>query len=262
MSVARRLAWGGVALLLLAGCARDLKLPEAKLDPSVSAPAKYGSREPAPPPASGTQPLPGAPPAERPATPPVPDLYAWTTTPTLESVPNIPLTGKVNGREFQVAAVFFQPGPKGWDLILADKPVEPTRVDITDCQYLVIELPKDGPGKGSKLSHAMDYGGGVWRLIDPQEPTNWTSWNADNAWTLEITDWSVHPPEAKEAGGGHKAAPLATVVGHAKGRLALCYRAKKGTAFRDSWVAGHFDDALVRQLPTAETASVEDRAPF
>jgi hypothetical protein len=240
-----------VILLWLAGCSHDLTLPETKPEarPGEAPRAADGvSGQPIPPaatpepvPASGLRPAePGVPsaPGEPEAKSAKPPLYHWTETPTLDSIPHHEVVGEVNGKEFQVKAVVFQPGPHGWDMMLADKPLISDTADLTDCQYLIVEL-SEPPAKGQKLQRKMDYGGGSFRLVDPKEPTNWTSWNADNAFVLEISEWNVKPRDPK----GH----ATQVAGTAAGRLAVCYRAKGD--FTNSWVAGTFTKALVRYLP-------------
>jgi hypothetical protein len=190
-------------------------------------------------------PTPGAPTAPVPPVPvpPVaptaaPGAFAWTETPAIEQIPDAPLAGMANGKPFTAASVIFEPGSDAWRMIIRDQPLaEPTAV-LTGGQSINIDLP-DFPTTGAKFTRPMEYGDGYWQIgNDPTNPESTTSWNANNAWALEITSWQA--ADYDESGS------LFQNAGVASGKIAVCY--KGGGSIQNSWVAGTFENATVRYM--------------
>lgn len=184
---------------------------------------------------------PAAPRPETPApTSPAADAsgaFTWTETPTIAAIPATPVAGQANGSEFVARFICFQPGLSGWEMVIADKEFEQPTDIITDCQSVKIDLPEE-PRTGWKHERAMGWGGGYWQIRQIEDPSNTTSWNADNAWAIEITSWEAAPYDSK--------GEMFQVAGRASGKVAVCYKA--GAGFANSWVAGTFKDAPIRYM--------------
>lgn len=164
--------------------------------------------------------------------------FKYTEKPTLDKVPSGTISGQANGKAFEAKFVAFQPSYKGnWEMIIADKPFEPADI-IMDCQHIDIDLP-EFPAAGKVMSKPMEYGKGIWQIQDTDDPTQTTSWNADNAWVIEITSWDVKPWDPD--------ADMFQQAGTASGRIAVCYKGASGS-FKNSWAAGTFTNAPVRYM--------------
>jgi hypothetical protein len=243
-----KLLWivlASLTVLLIGGC-DSMPLGGGEAPPQYVPPAVP------PPPLPGT--LPGQPGQQVPAMPvapvpvpapaPVPlapgqvPQFAWTETPAFNQIPATPVGGMANGRAFTAAAVIFEPGSDSWRMMIRDKPLgEPTAV-ATGGQSVNLDLPEAPTGPGNWM-RPMEYGGGYFQIgNDPQNPESTTSWNADNAWALEITQWQV--AEYNPSGSMFQQA------GVASGRIAVCY--KGGGSIQNSWVAGTFQNAIVRYM--------------
>ena len=203
-------------------------------------PGQPGQQVPTMPVAPGA-PVPGAPvppvpPA--PVAPAAPGMFAWTETPAVMQIPATPLSGMANGRPFSAASVVFEPGSDQWRMIIRDQPLtDPTAV-LTGGQSINIDLP-EFPTTGANFTRPMEYGDGYWQIgNDPANPESTTSWNADNAWALEITNWQA--ADYDESGS------LFQNAGTASGKIAICY--KGGGSIQNSWVAGTFENATVRYM--------------
>ena len=164
-----------------------------------------------------------------------PGRFEWTTTPTLEGIPATAVTGEVHGATFPVAQVVFEPTRRGWSVVLLERPLPDPAAPVSGMRFLRVDLPAE-PAVGVVQQRALALGGAMFHVDIPDEPGSFTMWNADNAWVLELTEWNVRPWDP--------AGPEVQPAGRAAGRLAVCYRG--GGAFRNAWVAGTFEDALVR----------------
>lgn len=195
--------------------------------------------------APAAAPPPVAPPQAGPPTaamPPVaavpsPGSFVWTEAPAFNMVPVTPASGLANNQPFIVAGAVIEPGtdPGSWRLSVFEKPLDSPTSGILDQQYLAVDLPT-APMMGASWIHPMEYGKGYWQINSPESPGQRTSWNAENAWVIEIGKWDVR--EYDKAAGGAQA------VGTASLKLAVCY--KGGGSFANSWVAGTLDNVIVR----------------
>ncbi len=156
-----------------------------------------------------------------------------------------PAAGMANGKPFVVKSVTLEPGYDGWTIVLADKaPDKPTGFLPSDAQYFHIKLPQE-PGKAKQQSHAMGYGGGYFQVLYKDKKTGKegrTSWNSDNAWTLDLKSFKAKPYDTKEG--------MFQVAGTASGRIAVCYKAGATSDLKTSWVVGTFKNAVVRYMGT------------
>ena len=167
-----------------------------------------------------------------------PETFNYTENPTLAMIPDKPAQGEFNGQAFEVKTVIFQPGYDGkWELLLMKKKMEDPTDVMREGQYFNLGLNAK-PGSGVVMTHKMEFGGGLCQIKKIDNPEETTSWNSDNAWVLEITQWDVKPwdPEGD----------IFQVAGTASGRVAVCYKGTCG--FADSWVAGTFSGAIVRYM--------------
>jgi hypothetical protein len=165
--------------------------------------------------------------------------YAWTEAPTLETIPLVPAAGMANGKPMGVTTVLFEPGTSAWKLVLSDKALEGPTGLITSGQSVNIDLP-EAPAAGKNWTRKMEYGAGYFQINnDPANLEATTSWNADNAWVIEVTKWDVKPWD--EAG------PLFQEAGKASGKISVCYKGDP-TGIQSSWIAGTFTDAVVRYM--------------
>jgi hypothetical protein len=224
-----------LAALVVAGC--DL-LPFGKKE--APAPLPVVATPPVPAPVLPTPQLPVAPPVAAPLAAPVNvPQYTWTEAPTLETIPLVPAAGMANGKPMGVAAVVFEPGTTAWKLVLADKALEGPTGLITSGQSVNIDLP-EAPAAGKNWTRKMEYGAGYFQINnDPANAEATTSWNADNAWVLEVTKWDVKPWDAN--------GPLFQEAGKASGKISVCYKGDP-TGIQSSWIAGTFTDAVVRYM--------------
>jgi hypothetical protein len=233
-----RMALLGVALLVLGGCdlvngmlgGKEAPLPQPVVVPPAPVPGF-----PTPPP------MPVAP-VVAPVVAPtaggqVPD-FQWTETPAVNVIPEAPLGGMANGAPFFAQSVIFEPGMSSWKMIIRDQPLAAPTDIASGGQYISIDLPTP-PSAGMTWMRPMAYGEGFFQVKnDPANPEQTTSWNADNAWAIEITSWQA----ADWISGG----PVFQDAGRASGRIAVCY--KGSASLQNSWVAGRFENAVIRYM--------------
>jgi hypothetical protein len=166
-----------------------------------------------------------------------PKAFEWTEAPTVEQIPAGDITGEASGEPFVVRSVFLEPGFKEWRLVLHEKELKkPTSIRPRG-QFISIKLP-EAPAAGKVWTREMKYGDGFFQVKKPDDPEKTTSWNAKNAWAIEITNWDVKPYDPKGS--------IFQEAGRASGRVAVCY--KGGGKFKNSWAAGTFKDAVVRYM--------------
>ena len=159
------------------------------------------------------------------------------TAPTIESIAAGPVKGEASGKPFAVATVYFEPGLSKWRLVLHEgKFDKPTAISVKG-QSINIDLPEP-PAAGKKWTRELKYGDGYFQINKKDDPSSSTSWNATNAWAIEITKWETKPWDPKGS-------PF-QVAGKASGKVSVCY---KGSGdFTDSWAAGTFEDAPIRYM--------------
>jgi hypothetical protein len=187
--------------------------------------------EPAPPP-SAPDPMPD----EAAVVPEWVGAFEWRADPSLESVPSAPVRGVVDGRPFEPVTIFFEPRVGNWAFVIANRalPEPHALLPFGTESANITDLPSDfGVGTRSK---PMGPGGGFWQLrADGDDRT--TSWNAPNAYALEITKWEIAPFD-------DQAESILQSAGTASGRVVLVYEATD--TFERSWVAGTFTDVPIR----------------
>ena len=164
-----------------------------------------------------------------------PASFVWTTAPKPADVPAAPVAGEVHGAPFPVAQVVFEPTWRGWSVVLLERPLPDPAATVSGMRFLRVDLPAE-PAVGVVQERALAYGGSMFQVEIPEEPGSLTMWTADNAWVLEVTEWEVRPWDP--------AGPAVQSAGRAAGRLAVCYQG--AGSFRNAWVAGTFEGALVR----------------
>jgi hypothetical protein len=167
-----------------------------------------------------------------------PKTFAYTESPTEALIPVGPVRGRANGKSFKVKTVIFEPDSDGkWKVKFCEDKVEDPTAALIEGQYIYFELPQD-PAAGKVMKKAMAFGDGFFKIKLPGKPGETTSWNADNAWVLEITEWNQKPwnPEAD----------FFQTAGTASGRVAVCYKGYGD--FKNSWAAGNFQDAVIRYM--------------
>ncbi len=176
--------------------------------------------------------------APQPATAaPGPESFTWTDAPTLESIPSKPAQGEANGKPMKIETVVFEPSNDAWRLILSDKRFDSPTAIMMGGQSVNISLTEE-PAAGRTMTRKAEYGGGYFQINKVDNPSETTSWNGTNSWVIQITKWEVKPYDP--------AGEMFQEAGKASGRVVVVYQA--GADFKNSWVAGTFEDATVRYM--------------
>jgi len=232
------LALLGAALLVLGGCdliggitgGQEMPLPQMVEIPPPPVPGML----PDVPPVPEVPALPEIPPAAGGGTPD----FQWTETPAVNLIPDAPLAGMANGQPFTAQSVVFEPGADSWKMVIRDQPLVNPTDTVGDGQFITVNLPVP-PTAGMTWMRPMSYGDGFFQVrYDQANPDQTTSWNADNAWALEITGW--------QAADWNSSGPSAQYAGQASGRIAVCYKGSGN--MQNSWVAGRFENAIIRYM--------------
>ncbi len=166
--------------------------------------------------------------------------FEYTETPELDNVPNTPAAANANGRELEIKTVIFQPRFDSWSMTLSTAELDrPTgilpgmseAVNITD-------LPQELAA--GTYTHSMDESGGGYFQIQKVDEEGTTSWNTRLAYVLQITEWNGRPydPEGR----------MFQEAGTASGKVVAVFRGSGD--FANSWVAGTFENAVVRYMGT------------
>lgn len=163
--------------------------------------------------------------------------FAWTESPSFDAIPAGPVKGEAQGKPFVAGSIFFEPGFKDWRLVVHEGKLDtPTSISPRG-QHITISLPEE-PAAGKKWTRPLKYGDGYFQINQPEDPTKTTSWNASNAWVIEITRWEIKPYDPK--------GPIFQEAGKASGRIAVCYQGSG--AFKNAHAAGVFEHAVVRYM--------------
>jgi hypothetical protein len=162
--------------------------------------------------------------------------FEWTDEPSIDDAPDAPVRGVVNGRPFEPVAIFFEPRFGNWALVIANRalPEPHALLPFGTESANITDLPRDlAVGTRQK---SMSSGGGFFQiLVEGDDRT--TSWNAPNAYALELTKWDLRPFDGE-------AEEVLQDGGSASGRVVLVY---EGTgSFGRAWVAGTFTDVPIR----------------
>ncbi len=164
---------------------------------------------------------------------PAPTDYTWAEAPNLRQVPSGPVHGNVRGRAFTPASIFFERrttnGEEEWAMLMSTE----TNIGFPGVEHETLTIRFDRAPRRGRSTRAMASGGGYWQAC---VGLGTTSWNADNAYALEITRWQVSRCAPGEGGG-----PAHT--GTASGRIIVAYRGfEEG---QNSWVAGTFTNVPI-----------------
>lgn len=164
---------------------------------------------------------------------------AYTEKPNAQFIPEGPITGSANGAKFECAQVVVEPSLGKWSLnILSSKLEKPLGFSDFNSESVTITLPGH-PETGKVFQKDMKYGDGYFQVKDGDGTT---SWNASNSYYVEFTKW-----DAKEY---NKKNGMFQVAGKASGKVYVAY--KGGGSFKESVVAGTFEDAIVRYMGEPE----------
>lgn len=162
--------------------------------------------------------------------------FEWTDEPSIEDAPDAPVRGVVNGRPFEPVAIFFEPRFGNWALVIANRalPEPHALLPFGTESANITDLPRDlAVGTRDK---SMGPGGGFFQIRAGGDDRT-TSWNAPNAYALELTKWDLQPFDAE-------AEEVLQDGGTASGRVVLVYDAT--ASFGRAWVAGTFTDVPIR----------------
>ena len=167
--------------------------------------------------------------------------YGYTESPNTETIASWTARGLVDGEPFYVKTIIFSPINSQWTLQILDEPIDVlkgiamARFDHPALQIININLPQE-PQAGDVLQKKLSFGGGHFQVKRSPDSQTTTSWNADNAWVLEIEKWDTKP--WVEGGDTFQQ------VGTASGRLYVAYKGSE-YGLKDSWVSGTFEDAAI-----------------
>ncbi|MGE0328331.1 MAG: hypothetical protein AB7K71_03765 [Polyangiaceae bacterium] len=175
---------------------------------------------------------PAQPKAEGAASGPV--TFKWSDAPKAADIPEEALNGDSNGKRWEAKSVVIEPGFKeGWEVKFYESEIKEP-LGFGSGQFIELDF-KDEPKAGVKITKPMKYGDGFFQ-INSAEGGGLTSWNAENAYYLEFSEWDVKPYD--EQGSSSQ------VAGKASGKVYVAY---KGTgSFKNSGLWGTFKDAVVR----------------
>lgn len=178
--------------------------------------------------------------------------YQWTEAPTFETIPDVAAAGMANTRPMAVKTVVIEPSMDKWRMKISDKELDSPTSILMGGQSVNIDLPGT-PAAGTQWTREMEYGDGYFQIgTDANNPEATTSWNADNAWVIEFTKWDVADYDTD--------GDLFQEAGKASGRFAVCYKGS-ATGIQNSWVAGTFEDAIVRYMGKPQWLEDGDKAP-
>ena len=167
--------------------------------------------------------------------------FTYTETPTLGTIPAWTVRGKANGEPFQAKTIIFSPFVSKWRLQIIDTEVDPlkgiaiARLDKPEIQVINIDLPNE-PKDGDVMKKEISFGGGYFQIKTSPDSRGTTSWNTDNAWIIQITEWEKKPWIEGEG--------TFQQVGKASGRLYVSFKGSE-QGFRNSWISGTFEDAAI-----------------
>ncbi len=102
----------------------------------------------------------------------------------------------------------------------------------------ISDLPQE-LAAGTYTHSIEDSGGGYFQIQQRDDPESTTSWNTRLAYVLQITEWNgrAYDPEGS----------MFQEAGTASGKVVAVFRGSDN-GFQNSWVAGTFEDALVRYM--------------
>lgn len=170
---------------------------------------------------------------------PAPTDFTWTDVPNLRQLPDGPLHGNARGRAFTPANTFFERRSTSegeeWTLVMSTEP----QIGMPGVEHETLTVRFDRAPRRGRSTRAIASGGGYWQVC---VGLGTTSWNADNAYALEITRWQSGRCTPGEAGAPAR-------LGTASGRIIVAYRGFEES--QNSWVAGTFTNVPI-VTPTCE----------
>lgn len=203
-------------VLTLAGCSEEAEPPEANAAPGT----ETAEAEP-----------------EAPA---APETFEYTEELSADVIPNSPVTAMANGRPIEIKTVLFQPRFNEWGMTLSTAELDRPTAILAGMKEAVnlSDLPQE-MGVGTYTHGIDESGGGYFQIQKIDEPERTTSWNTNTAYHLEITEWTAgdYDPEGS----------MFQEAGRASGKVVAVFRGREGS-FANSWVAGTFENAVVRYM--------------
>jgi hypothetical protein len=203
-----------VVALVVGGCAPKPK-PEAE--------------QPAPP--KKTEAAPVAEPAG-----PAPEKFTWTKSPKVSDIPDKPVTGRINGKPFNVKMVRVEKTDDGPELQFSDQaPDKPTGMVSKDTgAELSFPLPEGKPGEWAKGVDDDKQSGKEHAWFYYQQGGDKGPMSVNPLWgaAIKIDEWTVNPEPDKDG-----------VLGKVKGKVAIVFESMdEGVKDEDKdWVAGTFE---------------------
>ena len=213
--------------LALTGCSEEAEPPEAN-----SAPTGTESAEATP---------------EAPA---APEAFEYTEELSADVIPSGPVTAMANGRPLETKTILFQPRFNEWGMTLSTAELDRPTAILAGMKEAVnlSDLPQE-MGVGTYTHSIDESGGGYFQIQKIDEPERTTSWNTNTAYHLEITEWT--------AGDYDPEAGMFQEAGRASGKVVAVFRGREGS-FGNSWVAGTFENAVVRYMGRPRWMEEED----
>jgi hypothetical protein len=179
----------------------------------------------------------GEPSATEKEAPAAPAAFEWTEAPAADKIPGGPVKMDANGEKLDAKAVYFEPGFKEWRMVIHSGALKkPTSIRPRG-QFVSISLAEE-PRAGKTIVKKMKYGNGYYQVKKTDDPEKTTSWNASNAYVIQITKWDVKPYDPKGR--------IFQSAGTASGKVAIVY--KGSGSFKNSFAAGTFKDVPVRYM--------------
>ncbi len=177
--------------------------------------------------------------------PKITSSFKFTTTPAFEMIPDEPVQGAANGKQFNPQYITIEPKFNQWYIIFYEKPLESPTSMFPEGQYLNVELPF-APKAGTKITKTL-ASDGWWQMTSADDKNSTTSLNATNAYVVEFTSWELKPWDKKGEN--------VQIAGKASGKIAVCYQGFSD--YKDSWVAGTFKDVPIRYNGKPEIKKVD-----
>lgn len=167
----------------------------------------------------------------------------WTDKPSLDVIPDEPVKGMANSVPFEANAVYFEPVFGKWSMIISDGVLDSPTGFIMQAQSINVSLP-ELPEKGKIIEKDMEYGDGYFHIRKKDDPEEFTSWNSNNAFIIEFTEWELNEWDPEK--------DMFQVAGKASGRIYISYQGWDSGDFDDSYAAGTFTDAVIRYMGEPE----------
>jgi hypothetical protein len=198
--------------------------------------------------------------AAKPDKPAAPVDFKWTEAPTVDMIPDRPVSGMVNGKPFEArSALIVEDGSGRRTIAFNDQPLDVDDALLDDGTEVSFDFT-DEVRAGMSFERAMDGG---------PEPEGYAAFyhyeQADGGPMSVNRDFSValQIDEGEDRGyDTAEGAPFVQVTGAAKGKIALCFDDKDDKEGRaePSFIAGTFE-AKIRYWGPPQAAAPAAGAP-